>query len=201
MEFRHLTNGLPTFAGNSLLGALMHFGLDGMDAVEKHDMQDLAIRGAPFTSAERATLLDYCEADVMALRKLLPVMLPRIDLSYAINRGRYMKACARMEHTGIPIDTELLAAFRGNWDQIKAGLIAKVDQGFGVYEGQTFKVARFQKYLAQNGIPWSYLPSGAPDSTTNLQNHGHDLSTTRPTATTATVFVAIEIVQARGWTG
>jgi DNA polymerase-1 len=162
VEFRNLTNGLPTFAGNSLLGALTHFGLDGMDAVEKRDMQDLAMRGAPFTSAERAALLDYCEADVMALRKVLPVMLPRIDLPRAVNRGRYMKAGARIEHTGIPIDTELLADFKNNWGRIKDGLIAHVDQDFGVFEGQTFKTAKFQKYLALNGIPWPYLPTGAP---------------------------------------
>ena len=125
-------------------------------------MQDLAIRGAPFTSEERAALLNYCQEDVMALVRLLAVMLPKIDLSHAINRGRYMKACARIEDAGIPIDTALLAAFQSNWDRIKAGLIAEVDRDFGVYEGQTFKTDRFERYLAQSGIPWSYLPSGAP---------------------------------------
>jgi len=154
VEFRHQTNGRPTFAGNSLLGALTHYGLDGMDAVEKRDMQDLAIRGAPFTAADKPALLNYCEFDTMALRKLLLPMLLKINLPYAINRARYMKACARMEHTGTPIDTELLAAFRDNWDRIKDGLVANVDKDFGVYEGQTFKTARFEKYLAQNGIPW-----------------------------------------------
>jgi len=161
VEFRNLTNGLPTFAGNSLLGALTHFGLDGMGAVEKKGLQDLAIRGAPFTPEEREALLDYCQEDVMALVRLVHIMLPKINLPYAVNRGRYMKACARIEHVGTPIDTVLLADFKSNWDGIKGGLIASVDQGFGVYEGQTFKTARFQKYLAQNGIPWPCLPSGA----------------------------------------
>jgi hypothetical protein len=36
VEFRNHTNGLPTPAGSSLLGALAYFGLDGMGAVEKH---------------------------------------------------------------------------------------------------------------------------------------------------------------------
>ena len=161
-EFRCLTNGLLTFSGRKLLGALAYFGLSGIDAVEKQNMQDRAIRGAPFTPEERAALLDYCQEDVMALVRLLAVMLPRIDLPHAINRGRYMKACARIEDAGIPIDTPLLAAFRSNWDRIKDGLIAEVDRDFGVFEGQTFKTDRFEKYLAQQGIPWVYLPSGAP---------------------------------------
>jgi DNA polymerase-1 len=160
-EFRNLTNGLPTFSGRNLLGALAYFGLGGIDAVEKQSMQGLAARGAPFAPEERAALLDYCQEDVMALVRLLAVMLPRIDLPHAINRGRYMKACARIEDAGIPIDTELLAAFQASWEQIKSGLIANVDRDFGVYEGQTFKTAKFEKYLAQNGIPWVYLKSGA----------------------------------------
>ena len=78
-EFRNLTNGLPTFAGNSLLGALGHYGIDAMDAVEKREMRELAIRGAPFTPTERADLLSYCERDVVALRRLLNAILPKIN--------------------------------------------------------------------------------------------------------------------------
>ncbi len=39
-EFRDRTNGLPTPAGSSLLGALAYFGLDAMGATEKKDMQE-----------------------------------------------------------------------------------------------------------------------------------------------------------------
>src|SRR6516225_137857 len=35
VEFRNRTNGLPTMAGTSLLGALTYFGLDGIGATEK----------------------------------------------------------------------------------------------------------------------------------------------------------------------
>ena len=42
-EFRRITNGLPTIAGNSLVGALTHFGLDAIPITEKKDMRDLAI--------------------------------------------------------------------------------------------------------------------------------------------------------------
>src|SRR5262245_43233955 len=41
-EFRCLTSGLTVPCGNSLLGALSYFGLDGLAAVEKESMRDLA---------------------------------------------------------------------------------------------------------------------------------------------------------------
>ena len=59
-EFRCLTNGLAVPCGNGLLGALAYYGLGAIDAAEKSDMRDLAIRGGPFTPAERDALLDYC---------------------------------------------------------------------------------------------------------------------------------------------
>ncbi|MFH1265258.1 MAG: DNA polymerase I, partial [Planctomycetota bacterium] len=93
-EFRNLTNGGATVAGNGLLGALAYFGLGGIDAAGKQDMRDLAIRGGPYTEAERAALLAYCESDVVALARLLPAMLPKIDLPRALLRGRYMPAAA-----------------------------------------------------------------------------------------------------------
>src|SRR4051812_40941420 len=39
VEFRDRTNGLSLAAGNSLLGALAHFGLDGVGATDKKEMQ------------------------------------------------------------------------------------------------------------------------------------------------------------------
>ena len=75
-EFRCLTNGLSVPCGNGLLGALAYYGLGGIAAAEKADMRDLAIRGGPFTPAEREALLDYCQTDVDSLGRLLPAMLP-----------------------------------------------------------------------------------------------------------------------------
>ena len=46
-EFRNITNGLPIPCGNGLLGALAYYGIDGMAAVEKDTMRELAMRGGP----------------------------------------------------------------------------------------------------------------------------------------------------------
>ncbi len=104
VEFRCLTNGLSVPCGNGLLGALAYYGLDGIAAAEKREMQQLALRGGEYTEAERQALLEYCQSDVDSLAHLLHAMLPEIDLPRALLRGRYMAAVARMEWDGIPID-------------------------------------------------------------------------------------------------
>src|SRR5262249_46247039 len=88
-SFAIRTNGLPTPAGSSLLGALAYFGLDAIAAVEKHEMQEAIGNGTwrgRFTPEE---ILDYAESDVEALTRLLFAMLPGIDLPRALFRGRY----------------------------------------------------------------------------------------------------------------
>ncbi len=132
-EFRNLTSGLPTPFGHSLLGAMAYFGLDAIEANEKDAMRALAMRGGSYTDAERLDLLDYCQADVDALARLLPAMLSGIDLPRALLRGRYMTASARMEWAGIPIDAELLCRLRENWTRVKHRIIATVDANYGVF--------------------------------------------------------------------
>ncbi|MGL6226379.1 MAG: DNA polymerase [Thermoguttaceae bacterium] len=160
VEFRNITNGKPVPAGVGLLGALTYYGLDGLAVVEKEDMRKLALRGGPYTETEKVALLDYCESDVKALEKLLPCMLPQIDLPRALYRGRYMKTVAVMETNGIPIDVPTLDRLRDQWDSIKDRLIQEVDASFGLYEGRRFSQQRFSEYLAQRRLFWPRLDSG-----------------------------------------
>lgn len=106
-EFRCFTNGLSV--SSSLIGALEFFGIDAMGAVFKQSMIDLILRGPPWTEEERQAILDYCAADVYALERLLPVMLPHIDLPRALLRGRYMGNIAVVESHGVPIDVPTLS--------------------------------------------------------------------------------------------
>src|SRR5205823_2714877 len=106
--------------------------------------------------------LDYCQGDVDALIRLLPVMLPRIDLPRALLRGRYMAAAATMEHNGTPIDVQMLARLREGWTGIQDDLIRAIDV-YGIYEGRTFKSERWARLMAALGIPWSMLESGQLD--------------------------------------
>ena len=163
VEFRNQTNGLPTVAGRGLVGALTAYGLDTIGATEKDEWRDLVMRGGPWTADERAGILDYCESDVDALARLLPAMLPKIDFPRALLRGRYMAAAARMEHNGVPIDLDMLALFRQHWAGIQDALIQRIDADYGVFEGRTFKAAKFAAWLERTGVAWPRLLSGELD--------------------------------------
>ena len=162
-EFRDRTNGLQTPAGSGLIGALVYFGLDTIGATDKREMQTLVLNGGPWSVDEREKILNYCESDVLALGRLLPAMLPQIDLPRALIRGRYMAAAAAMEHNGVPIDVPALEQLRQNWTGIQDALIADIDAEFGVYDGRTFKTERFEALLIRLGIPWARLESGKLD--------------------------------------
>jgi hypothetical protein len=163
IAFRHKTNGKRTPAGNSLLGALAYHGLDALAGDEKDAMRDLVMRGGPWNAAEQRAILDYCESDVLALAKLLPAMRDSIDWPRALLQGRYAVALAHIERAGVPLDTAALTALRTGWQGIQTSLIAEVDANFGVYDGTTFKLSRFEHYLAVHRIAWPRLPTGVLD--------------------------------------
>ena len=160
VEFRNLTNGRPTVAGNGLLGALAHLGLDVMDAVEKENMRALALRGGPRTDAEQQDLLRYCMGDVAATEQLFSRMLPMLDIERALLRGQFMSSAARIEACGVPIDAPALAILRNTWDRLPDRLIERIDADYGVYEGRTFKETRWGWWCDGYGLPWPHLPSG-----------------------------------------
>ena len=162
-EFRNATNGLSLPAGRGLLGALAYYGLDHIAAIQKDISRDLILRGGPWNSDERERILDYCQSDVDALARLFERMAPGLDLPRALLRGRYMAAAAHMEWNGVPIDVTTLTRLQLGWKKIKTALIADIDVDYGVYEGTSFKLQRFEHYLARERIPWPRLPSGQLD--------------------------------------
>ncbi len=173
VEFRARTNmgskvdqDRRTPSGAGLLAALTYFGLDGMGATEKKEMQEAIGNGTWRGRYTPEQFLDYCQTDVDALARLLPVTLPQIDLPRALLRGRYMAAAAVMEHNGVPIDVPTLESLRKHWADIQDDLIAAIDI-YGVYDGRTFKVERWASLLSRHGIPWPLLKSGQLDLTDN----------------------------------
>jgi DNA polymerase-1 len=162
-EFRCLTNGVSVPSGSGLIGALVYHGLETIGSDEKHDMRDLILGGGPWSAEERDAILAYCESDVDGLARLMPAMLPTIDLPRALLRGRSMVAAARIERAGVPIDTVTLDRLRLHWSEIQDWLIQDIDAEYGVFEGRTFKADRFAAWLERTGIPWPRLWSGALD--------------------------------------
>jgi DNA polymerase-1 len=179
-EHRVQTNGnkslLDKNLKNKLLGALAIRGLAHLDVGEKDAMIELITSRRQWSETEKRAITDYCDGDVVALIALLPVMAPTIDWPRAGIRGRYMIAAARMEWAGIPVDAPLHQQLVANWSAIKVRLITEVDKAYGVFDGETFKRARFGQYLQANGIPWSRHPSGElmlDDDTFDEQARSH----------------------------
>jgi hypothetical protein len=71
-----------------------------------------------------------------------------------------MAAAAAMEHNGTPMDMPALELIRQHWQSIQGDLIADIDGSFGVYEGRTFKMDRFENLLGRLGIPWPRTETG-----------------------------------------
>jgi DNA polymerase I-like protein with 3'-5' exonuclease and polymerase domains len=71
-----------------------------------------------------------------------------------------MAAVAKMEFAGVPIDASRLDLLRSQWSSIKGALIAEIDKDYGVYEGTTFKMDKFEAYIERAGIPWPRTPTG-----------------------------------------
>jgi hypothetical protein len=89
-----------------------------------------------------------------------------------------MRAAARIEHRGIPIDPNALATLKENWTAIQDELVRRIDLDYGVYEGRTFKTDRFITYLRDRDIAWPQLPSGALDL---KEDTFRDMSRAHPT--------------------
>jgi DNA polymerase I len=151
-EFRASRNGLdPKDAKYSLQDALRFHGLPQVE--DKEAMRQMFIDRTWRTAEDRQAGLDYCEQDVQALYRLLPLLLPRIDLPRALFRGRYMAALAHVEHRGVPVDTKSLRQLLRHWDDVKLRMIADGDR-HGLFDGTRLIERRLEDWVLANDIEW-----------------------------------------------
>jgi len=159
-EHRVATNGNPWPCGDKLLGALAGRGLAHIDPGEKEEMQQLILSKTEYSDTERTEILAYCMSDADALEALLPALLP-LELPFALLRGRYGAAVARMQRAGVPIDAELYRRVVKNWEALKSDLIAEVDVHFDIYDKGHFRFARFERWLTECRITnWPRTETG-----------------------------------------
>jgi hypothetical protein len=167
-ECRHKWNGVQ-LGGSGLIDVAKRLGINAPGDMHKGDMRNLAVRGDPYSEEEKKSLLSYCGEDVATTAGVFSRLIdadwfePPNHLGLALLRGKYLSALADTERSGVPIDGEMLAACRDNWGAIRKALIEDLDQGFHVYDGETFKEARFVAYLKKSGIPWPRTEKGRPE--------------------------------------
>jgi DNA polymerase-1 len=153
VEFKLATND-GRFRRRKLYDALEFYHQDTGGAVEKHDLQQLAAEHRSLTSEQMTAMVAYCGQDVQATVRLLRAMADGIDLPYALVRGRFCGCVGRMEHTGIPVDTELLAALHERWEGIRQLFIDRIQARYDVYEGHVLKRRKFAQFVVDTGIPY-----------------------------------------------
>jgi DNA polymerase-1 len=166
-EFRNITNGRLAPEGKGLLGALAYYGLDAVGGKRKDAMQKRVMKGWPFTAEERAQILDYCLSDVEALERLLPKMLPQIDLGVALYRGEFVASSALMEHRGVPLDREIFPSLADQAirNAVRDAMVPAIDKDYGVCVRDkagnwSFNIEQFKAYLARVDIGWPLLETG-----------------------------------------
>lgn len=168
-EYRNLTNlalskNDPRVDHGGLLSALRHFGLGGITADEKDEWRQLILSKGPWSHEQMAGILAYCESDVESTERLLPFLLPTIDdLAEALNRGRYMRAVARVERVGTPIDMPTFHAWSAHREEIAEQLVEEFDRDHSIYAGISLNSRRFDSWLERHGIQgWPRTATGHP---------------------------------------
>jgi DNA polymerase-1 len=172
VEFRHYTNDGSAESKDrgkgfySLAGALRYFLDDTVDTAHKEEMRDQILQGPPFTHADRASILEYCENDTWNLARLFAHLVPTIrSLPHALARTRFAWTLAQQERRGVPVDP-FIDQLRERWDAMQVALVAKLDK-FGIYEIKDgkphWREARFVDVVRENHWTWLTLDSGALD--------------------------------------
>ena len=161
IEFRRLTNNSNEYQPPAgLLDALEYFNLDRIEAESKENWRDVVLRGGPWTEEEKQEILDYCESDVVALRKLLEVM-PVPNPGQSLLRGSYMRADAWMRHRGIPMDKPLCEDIAEHWPGLRLELIDDLNLRYPFFEGASFRQKLLGRWLIENGVKfWPLTPLG-----------------------------------------
>ena len=196
VEFKNLTSGLTLTHGKGLLGALAYYGIRGIDAYEKAELRELAMRGGTFTEIEKEALLRYCRTDVNALQRLLPAMEAEINLGQALLRGEFVKAVALMEIHGIPFDQKMLQRFRSHWEFIRKDLIKGFNEGIHPLFAPSGKIIQgpFEDFIARLRIKWPRTATGKlktdKETLKGMANHSEELNRLRETVSVLNSTVA-----------
>lgn len=160
VENRCSLGGRPPAHGYGLVGAMLRHGIGPVNAVVKESTRELIMTKSSYTDEEQERIGDYCSSDVDATAQLLLAMAPSIDLPRALLRGRYMASVAKMEHDGIPVDTQTLRRIEECREQLRESLIKSVDPTGEIYDGTRFVRERFEAFLVRRDIFWPLHSSG-----------------------------------------
>src|SRR5258708_36115538 len=101
------------------------------------------------------------------LSRLLPKILPDVELDIALYRGEFVAVSALMEHRGVPVDMQIfpLLVDPQTWRLVRDTMVPVIDAQYGVYvQGGTgdwsFNAEKFGEDLEREGIAWPRTETG-----------------------------------------
>jgi DNA polymerase I-like protein with 3'-5' exonuclease and polymerase domains len=164
-EFRHETNGkFEDRARSAKAGQLDMARFYRVPAMSQKTKEAGRQHGKerPTTAHEWQQLLAYNAGDVRDLTNLFQAMLSQgaIHPARALLAGRYLKAVARIERRGVPIDIHTYDQIVAHHQEIVRRIIREIDKDYGIYDDETFKLERFGAYLARENIEWPRTATG-----------------------------------------
>ena len=83
------------------------------------------------------------------------LVMPK-KLKVATLHGEYMKACAEMERTGIPLDVKNLRYLQANWDKVRQTLVGDSLKSYDIFDGLHFSHEKFEAFLKARGLAKSW---------------------------------------------
>lgn len=81
--------------------------------------------------------------------------LPK-KLKVATLHGEYLKACADMERTGIPLDVENLRFLQSNWDEVRTALVGDALDKYDIFDDLHFSHEKFEIFLKSRDLDRSW---------------------------------------------
>jgi DNA polymerase I len=154
--------GLADEKRPSLQEALQLYGLEPrMTKEEKGYWRNVILNNTDYTQDQKQGIRDYNRTDVEETLSLIERLAPAIEVPWALHRGRYMGAVARIENIALPISRPRLDRYLDHWDNIKQFYI-KRDDTLGLYEDLNFRDWRLDALIQERCWNWPRTATGRP---------------------------------------
>ncbi|MHB8523746.1 MAG: DNA polymerase [Limisphaerales bacterium] len=148
--------------------AVRRAGLNPAPPEYKAYWRGVAMSGRDLPPGLPQGLMDYCLSDVAATEAVLLWMIPHLDHPRCLIRGRFTKATASVESTGLPLDVAYYRKLTAHWPSVRRALIER--RGHGLFVAQEVSRPAFERFLDSVGMlhTWPRTPTGLVSLDANL---------------------------------
>ena len=140
---------------------------------EKDKFRDMCIKQNTWSEDDKNKILNYCEGDVLMNEHIFYKILNDLEnacgndydilLEQAMARGQAMACYAKINKTGIPVDTALIQEFNDYWQLVKSAVIQRFNKDLGLWdENSKFSNKKFSDFIHKLGLQsdWPRTPHG-----------------------------------------